>query len=551
MTGLAGNDTLDGAGGADAMVGGAGNDTYYVDDSADTVDERGGSGTDTVLASVDYALYVLNDANNALKAGVEHLTLTGDTAIKATGNALANRLTGNAGNNTLTGLAGNDTLDGSSGADTLRGGLGNDTYVVDNLADVIEESATEGTDTVQSSVSHTLSENVENLVLTGLGAINATGNTGNNTLTGNAGNNVLDGGAGGDRMLGGSGDDTYVVDHLMDVVTEGVNGGADLVLVSTTSANGTYTLGANVEHATLRNTVNYNLTGNTLANTLTGNAYANVLNGGGGADRLVGGAGDDTYLVDHAEDVITEAYNEGTDLVQVRITTANGIYTLGDNVEHAILSNTVSFSLTGNALDNTLTGNAAANEIRGSYGADVLLGGAGNDTLNGGDGADTLTGGTGVDSLTGGEGSDTFVFAAKDSGNTAATLDKITDFAKGAVGTGDLIDYSAVLSIGGSALAATASQASISQTTGIASFATGSGTTLSDALGDVAGRFTAAGNSAGEFAFFKVNGAGSYYLFVSDGVAGVGAGDVVVELVGVSSIAGIDLTGGNLSLLIA
>lgn len=113
---------------------------------------------------------------------------------------------------------------------------------------------------------------------------------------------------------------------------------------------------------------------------------------------------------------------------------------------------------------------------------------------------------------------------------------------------GDLIDFGASLSKGGSATNASATQASINVTTGIASFAAGLGTSMSNALSDIAARFMAGTNSAGEFAFFKVKDAGDCYLFVSDGVAGVGANDMVAQLVGLTSIGCIDLTGGNLTI---
>ena len=50
--------------------------------------------------------------------------------------------------------------------------------------------------------------NIENLTLTGTGAINATGNALNNVLIGNSGANVLTGGAGADTLDGGGGVDT-------------------------------------------------------------------------------------------------------------------------------------------------------------------------------------------------------------------------------------------------------------------------------------------------------------------------------------------------------
>ena len=64
----------------------------------------------------------------------------------------------------------------------MQGGLGDDTYVVDDINDVVKEQTSEGTDLIQSSVSYTASDNVENLTLTGSGNINATGNNLGNTL---------------------------------------------------------------------------------------------------------------------------------------------------------------------------------------------------------------------------------------------------------------------------------------------------------------------------------------------------------------------------------
>jgi serralysin len=126
-----------------------------------------------------------------------------DTII---GNEVANVLTGNAGNDTLTGAAGDDTLDGGVGNDSMNGGVGNDLYFVDTSADVVAELTGEGTDTVSSSISYTLGDNVENLILTG-GATDGTGNGLDNVITGNGHSNRLDGGAGDDRLIGGDGTD--------------------------------------------------------------------------------------------------------------------------------------------------------------------------------------------------------------------------------------------------------------------------------------------------------------------------------------------------------
>ena len=83
----------------------------------------------------------------------------------------------------------------------MVGGTGDDTYTVDSISDVVTENSSQGTDLIQSSITFTASENVENLTLTGSSNINATGNSLNNTLTGNSGDNILDGGDGNDIVI--------------------------------------------------------------------------------------------------------------------------------------------------------------------------------------------------------------------------------------------------------------------------------------------------------------------------------------------------------------
>ena len=125
LYGLAGDDRLDGAGGADKMYGGAGNDTYFVDNARDTVIENEGEGTDLVISS----------ATLTLSGHVEHLQLSGSSAISGYGNTLDNRMTGNSGNNLLSGGLGADTLTGGKGADMLTGGAGADVFYFATPAD--------------------------------------------------------------------------------------------------------------------------------------------------------------------------------------------------------------------------------------------------------------------------------------------------------------------------------------------------------------------------------------------------------------------------------
>jgi Ca2+-binding RTX toxin-like protein len=125
---------------------------------------------------------------------------------------------------------GNDFLDGNLGADYLVGGLGNDTYVVDDLADVVVENPGEGIDTIQSSISWTLGDTVENLTLIGLGTINGTGNALDNELVGNDLDNILLGGVGADTLTGGAGVDTFRLTSLTDSLAASMDTITDFVI---------------------------------------------------------------------------------------------------------------------------------------------------------------------------------------------------------------------------------------------------------------------------------------------------------------------------------
>lgn len=377
LFGLGGNDTIDGGRGADTMVGGAGDDTYYIDNAKDIILEEFGEGVDSVFSAVSYTL---GDY-------VENVTLTGKSTLSATGNSGDNVIVGNTGGNILMGGAGNDVLDGGAGNDKMTGGLGDDTYYIDSTKDVVTELAGEGIDTVYSTLSYILGDNLENLTLLGEANINATGNAAGNTLVGNDGNNVLDGGAGIDRMRGGLGDDTYYVDNAGDNVIEFADEGIDTVYSSVD-----YDLFVNLENLYLTGSADINGAGNTRDNTLFGNAAVNTLfgydgndflDGGLGADTLIGGAGDDIYIVDSALDEIVELADEGIDTVR-----ASASHTLGFQIENLELTGKLAINGTGNALDNTIIGNAGVN---------ILDGGDGNDNLDGGAGADTLIGGLGDD----------------------------------------------------------------------------------------------------------------------------------------------------------
>jgi Ca2+-binding RTX toxin-like protein len=497
INGGAGEDRLEGGSGNDTINGGANNDQIKGDSGDDTL--LGGAGADALNggAGADLASYsdstigVTIDLGNPAAntgdgvgdtyTGIEGIlgsahadTLRGDGANnRLRGGLSADILEGRGGNDTLEGGSGNDTHDGGLGADAMTGGAGDDIYLVDDVGDVVSEFGIDGNDSVYTSISYTLTNDVEVLAALGAISINLQGNTLNNLIVGNAAQNTMDGGVGADTLIGGAGDDLYVIDNQLDVIIEVAGEGAlDTIYTAFTY----YQMGANVENTQITGGPGSYVVGNDVNNLLVGNTGADTLVGGIGADTLVGAAGDDFYIIADQDDVIIELAAGGNDTILTSIS----YYQMGAEVENLEMTGTTGTYAIGNALDNLIVGNLGADTLDGGLGGDFMVGhegddlyfvddlgdrsvesanegvdaiytsinwttgahienlvltgtanlaGGGNELNNfifGNDGDNAITGALGQDVLTGGAGADTFVYASAAEGG-----DAITDFVSG------------------------------------------------------------------------------------------------------------------------
>lgn len=411
-TGNALDNILQADGSISVLAGGDGNDTYLQGSTGDDdlLVETATDGIDTVIAAHDYRLsdhienLTLQDPQVPDFANFSLIPYApyGPSWVRMAGY-------GNDLNNTIIGGRANNLLDGGLGADTLIGGAGDDFYIVDQGGDVVNELANEGIDTIESSVTYTLSANVEHLVLTGTGAADAIGNALNNDVRGNAASNILDGGAGDDSLQGNGGADTYLF---------GRGSGRDIVFDSSTTGEiETIQFAADVQTADV-------------------DVYRR--------------SGDLVLIINGTTDELTLASFFGpTEYAQKQVRFTDG--TVWNEAELRVRAVAVGGTVTGTEGDETLTGSAGHDVLIGAAGNDVLTGGLGNDVLygdatsqspfgpqvigndiltgGGGDdvlvdlrGTNTFDGGSGNDQLFVGTGQDTILFG-RGSGIDSLTLD--------------------------------------------------------------------------------------------------------------------------------
>jgi Ca2+-binding RTX toxin-like protein len=261
LDGQGGDDSLDGGAADDALTGGAGADRLSGGPGADVADYLGaqsaiGLNMKTGGFSGDATGDRL-DSIEAVRGSLFNDTIIGDDtggfllgnggADSLVGGLGADLLAGEGGPDTLAGGGGGDTLNGGAEADSLAGGGGDDSYVVDALDDRIYERADQGQDTVYASVTYTLSNHLEALLLTGMTGLGGNGNAvanritgttandalsgrgGDDTMVGDNGADTLNGGAGKDRLAGGAGQDRVTGGGDADIFVFAVGDGMDVI----------------------------------------------------------------------------------------------------------------------------------------------------------------------------------------------------------------------------------------------------------------------------------------------------------------------------------
>ena len=330
------------------------------------------------------------------------------------------------------------------------------------------------------------------------------GFAGNDSIVGSAKDDWLFGGAGNDTINGGSGDDWIEGGLGVDSMTGGA--GADIfVFKGTIGGAGSDSFSGSGDSVTdfVIGTDKILVVGSNIGNFSVG---SNV-------------TGDTSSPFEYRADL--DANGATTDNNDIR-------FTLNVSITDTQARESTIVWMTGNSSANTITGGINNDTIDGGGGNDVLSGGAGNDSLIGGAGNDTLIGGTGKDVLEGGSGSDVFRFSAGDADVTGSLLsfDVIRDY-----GSGDSIDY------GATAIAAMATG-----TGGLTINANGLVTAGASTLAEFVGKADDA-STAGRAALWS-DGTDTY-LFISDGTAGLGANDLLIQLVGINASSGFGLSAGG------
>ncbi|MBM6592946.1 hypothetical protein [Microvirga pudoricolor] len=450
------------------LIGGAGHDTYQIDNANAVINDV--EGDNRVVTSVSYTL--------ASTAKVHHMRTTKNDGVTLVGNAF---------NTTIIGGNGVDRLDGGGGTDTLVGGDGSDFYVVHSNGTVVTEamgSAAGVNDVVEVKAAwyhvadgvgieamwvgddYTSGEK-EDGEKKGAFLI---GNLGVRTLIGHDFADTLHGGSATEThtLEGGHGNDVYYIVNKGDVVRGEISGTTNISSADTAYLyRGLYASPAELAAAETA----YKNAGIEIIKFIDGPPPGTIpddptdIPDGSGEEPGGGGNNAPTDL-ELSDNIVRELSNPNTpigdltardldnDALTYMIVKSDGSLTADDGVfkivstsgsgSRLVVSNGVkidfeqagSIPLKIQVSDgtNAITREFAisvkdlgAESTGGSNFDDIIKGGTGNDTLGGGGGNDKLYGGFGRDVLTGGAGNDHFYF---DTTPALKHRDTIKDFSQ-------------------------------------------------------------------------------------------------------------------------
>ncbi|MBR2732935.1 MAG: calcium-binding protein, partial [Selenomonadaceae bacterium] len=229
------------------------------------------------------------------------------TAIKITGNKLANTilggskndtLVGNAGNDSLVGNAGNDSLNGGAGNDSLYGGAGNDTLFGGAGKDVFIYTA--GNDIISDYASGDKISVGDAISKASVSGKNVVFTVGKGTLT----------------VTGGK-DKTLAITDAKGKSYSAVVGATDSMAITlTNSTKSPVTLDAAVKTVDAsKRTSAVKITGNASANSIVGGTKNDTLYGDAGNDTLYGGAGNDSLWGGAGKDTFIYTRGDGNDVI--------------------------------------------------------------------------------------------------------------------------------------------------------------------------------------------------------------------------------------------
>jgi Ca2+-binding RTX toxin-like protein len=417
IRGTSGNDTLDGAGGADDLQGREGDDIYLFDNVGDRVVENAGEGTDEIRIKTanfynvgpapsftqsphtfDMRASWLVDVENAVlldSARVVHLV----------GNAHANLLVGNDRSSSFIGGLGADTIVTGLGRDTVEGGAdGNATLVVDwSSVGYNVQGYTPGYQQGYHGV-------IRQDFFDDHDRVDYSGILHFDIRTG-SGNDIIRSGSGDDTMSGGLGDDYLITGEGVDIVIgggSGANRGADRWDAKKWAATVGMTIDLTSEAASF-----YEIGGK------IGSVQGIEMLGGGGGlgSHFQSGSGGDTIITrgEWLHDYIDT--NAGDDTV--RIVNGRDAVVMDEGFDTLIVdwSHVTAYSLQSYDFGGTLAAGYGGHIRQHFFDDNIRLdfsgverfnfsAGTGHDTIQTGDGNDTVAGNAGNDHLITGKGTD-------------------------------------------------------------------------------------------------------------------------------------------------